>query len=133
MAPVFGADCTAVSTLSCLTTAAASLAFSDCTASDNSQYRLWQFSGTAGDSVTIDMHSAAFDAYLMLLDPSGVPLAENDDSWSGVTDSRITYALTSTGTWTIVANSLAASQSGQYTISLSCPMASRPRQRAVRK
>jgi hypothetical protein len=68
----------------------------------------------------------------MLLDPSGVPLAENDDASSGVTDSRITYTLTSSGTWTIVANSLAAVQSGEYTISLSCPVTSRPRQRAVR-
>jgi hypothetical protein len=131
-APVFAADCSAVSTLGCLTTVAASLSASDCTASDRSQYHLWQFSGTAGDAVTIDMHSTAFDCYLMLLDPTGVPLAENDDASSGVTDSRITYTLTSTGTWTIVTNSLAASQSGEYTISLSCPLASRPRQRAVR-
>src|SRR6266581_4504359 len=88
----FGADCTAISTLSCGTTAA-SLSNADCTASDSSQYRLWQFSGTAGDSVTIEMHSTAFDAYLMLLDPNGAPLAENDDSASGVTDSKITLTL----------------------------------------
>src|SRR5438094_10072476 len=50
----FGADCTAVSTLACGTTAA-SLSSSDCTSSDGSQYRLWQFSGNAGDTVTIDM------------------------------------------------------------------------------
>src|SRR5712692_4699913 len=132
VAPIFGADCTAISMLSCLSTTAASLSSSDCTASDNSQYHLWQFSGNAGDAVTVDMHSTAFDTYLMLLDQSGVPLAENDDASGGVTDSRITYTLTSTGTWTIVANSLAAAQSGQYTISVTCPVASRPRQRAVR-
>jgi hypothetical protein len=128
----FGADCPAISTLSCGTTAA-SLSSSDCTASDNSQYRLWQFSGTSGNSVTIEMHSTAFDTYLMLLDPNGVPLAENDDSASGVTDSKITMTLTTTGTWTVVANSLAASQTGSYTLSLSCPSTTAPpRQRAVR-
>jgi len=128
----FGADCAAISTLSCGTTAA-SLSANDCTASDNSQYRLWKFSGTAGDNVTIDMHSAAFDTYLMLLDPNGIPIAENDDSASGVTDSRITMMLTTTGTWTVVANSLASSQSGSYTLSLSCPSTVvTPRQRAVR-
>ena len=128
----FGADCPAISTLSCGTTAA-SLSASDCTASDNSQYRLWQFSGVSGDSVTIEMHSTAFDAYLMLLDPNGVPVAENDDSTSSVTDSKITWTLTTTGTWTVVANSLAASQTGSYTLSLSCPSTTvGPRQRAVR-
>lgn len=126
----FGATCTVVSTLSCGTTAA-SLSSSDCTSSDGSQYRLWQFSGNAGDTVTIAMHSAAFDTYLMLLDPSGVPLAENDDSARGVTDSQITFTLTSSGTWTVVANSLAASQTGDYTLSLSCPTP-RLRQRAIR-
>jgi hypothetical protein len=131
-AAAFGADCTAISTLSCGTTAA-SLSSADCTASDNSQYHLWQFSETAGGNATIEMHSTAFDAYLMLLDPNGVPVAENDDSASGVTDSKITLTLTTTGTWTVVANSLAASQSGSYTLSLACPStAITPRQRAVR-
>jgi len=130
-APMFGADCAAVSTLSCSSTAAASLTSSDCTAFDGSQYHLWQFSGNAGDAMTIEMHSTSFDTYLMLLDPSGVPLAENDDIASGVTDSRITFALTSSGTWTVVANSLAASQSGNYTISLTCP--THQRLRAVRR
>jgi serine protease Do len=79
------------------------------------------------------MHSTAFDAYLMLLDPNGVPLAENDDSTTGVTDSKITMTLTATGTWTVVANSLAPSQTGSYTLSLSCPSTTvAPRQRAVR-
>ncbi|PYQ49858.1 MAG: hypothetical protein DMF59_12365 [Acidobacteria bacterium] len=125
-----GADCTAISALACGTTAA-SLTSSDCTASDGSQYRLWQFSGKSGDSVTIEMHSTAFDTYLALLDPSGVPVADSDDAAAGVTDSTITFTLTTTGTWTVVANSLAASQTGNYTISLSCPSATTPRRRAV--
>jgi len=61
------------------------------------------------DTITIDMRASAFDAYLVLLDPSDVPVAENDD------------AATSTGTWTVVANSLAAAGSGDYTLSISCP------------
>ncbi|HYS52471.1 MAG TPA: PPC domain-containing protein [Thermoanaerobaculia bacterium] len=127
-----GADCTAISALACGTTGA-SLSEADCTASDNSQYRMWQFSGKAGDSVTIEMHSTAFDTFLALLDPAGMPVADNDDSESGVTDSKITLTLTTTGTWTVVANSLAASQSGNYTLSLSCPStAVTPRQRAAR-
>ena len=120
--------------LSCpATTIAGAITSSDCPASDTSGYDLWQFSGNAGDTITIDMHAGGFDAYLMLLDPSDVPVAENDDAAAGSTDARITFTLTSTGTWTIVANSLTAVGSGDYTLSISCPGAASPvRRRAVR-
>ena len=103
------------------TTVAGAIASSDCPASDGSGYDLWQFSGHAGDTIAIDMRSTAFDPYLILLDPSDVPVAENDDLSAGSTDSRITFTLPSTGTWTIVANSTAAGGSGDYTLSISCP------------
>ena len=62
--------------LSCpATTLAAAITSSDCPASDGSGYDLWQFSGNAGDTITIDMRSTSFDAYLVLLDPSDVPVA----------------------------------------------------------
>ena len=95
-------------------------------ASDASGYDLWQFSGTAGDTITIDMKSAAFDTYLALLDPSDVPVAENDDESSTSTDSRIAFTLTSSGTWTVVANALTSGTAGDYTLSISCPGASAP-------
>jgi hypothetical protein len=79
------------------------------------------------------MRSSAFDAYLVLLDPADVPVAENDDVSAASPDSRITFTLTSTGTWTVVANSLAAAGSGDYALSISCPAAASPvRRRAVR-
>ena len=116
------------------TTVAGSIISSDCPASDGSGYDLWQFSGNAGDTITIDMRSTAFDSFLILLDPSDVPVAENDDVSAGSTDSRITVTLTSTGTWTVVANSALAAGSGDYTLSISCPGAASPvRRRAVRR
>ena len=123
-------DCQQLSTLSCGTTQA-SLSASDCLATDSSRYRLWQFSGSAGDAVTIEMQSNAFDTFLMLLDPSGKPVVDNDDDVSGNTNSRIAFTLTANGTWTVVANSLTANQAGDYTISLSCPAAAGPRRRAA--
>ena len=93
----------------------------DCPASDGTGYDLWQFSGKAGDTITIDMRSAAFDTYMILLDPSDVPVAENDDVSAGSTDSHIAFTLTSTGTWTIVANGVATVSTGDYTLSMSCP------------
>ncbi|MBV9497287.1 MAG: pre-peptidase C-terminal domain-containing protein [Acidobacteria bacterium] len=113
----------ATKTLACSTTTAAALASTDCTASDGSRYQLWTFNGTAGDEVTIEMHSTAFDTYLLLLDPDGLPLTDSDDLAHTATDSKMVFTLTANGTWTVVANSLAASKTGDYTISLVCPNA----------
>jgi hypothetical protein len=69
--------------------------------------------------VTIDMTSAAFDTYLYLLDPTPVVVASNDDL-PGTTNSRIVFALTRTGTWTIGATSLGANQFGAYDLAIQC-------------
>ena len=127
-----GDDCVRQTDLSCPTkTIAASIIIYDCTASDGSRYDLWQFAGKAGDTVTIDMHATAFDSYLVLLDPNDVPAAENDDAVRGNNDARIVFTLTSTGTWTVVANTLTAVNGGDYTLSISCPAAA-PRRRAAK-
>jgi hypothetical protein len=126
--------CTQSSALSCGTNSAV-LTASDCASFDGSYYKLWTFSGSAGDTVTIEMASTSFDAFLALLDPNGTPLIDNDDVSSTNTNARVTFTLTSAGTWTVVANSLKASQSGAYTVTLSssaCPSPSSvPRRRAV--
>jgi hypothetical protein len=128
------AACTQSSALSCGANAA-TLSASDCASFDGSYYKLWTFSGTVGDTVTIEMASSSFDAFLTLLDPNLTPLIDNDDVSSTNTNSRVTFTLTSTGTWTVVANSLKASQSGAYSLTLtssSCPAQTGvPRRRAV--
>jgi len=128
------AACTQTSALSC-GTSTATLNASDCASFDASYYHLWTFSGSAGDVVTIDMTSSSFDAFLAVLDPNGTPIADNDDVSSTNTNARISFTLTATGTWTIVANSLKATQTGAYTLTLTssaCPaVPSTPRRRAV--
>ncbi|HEY6140558.1 MAG TPA: PPC domain-containing protein [Thermoanaerobaculia bacterium] len=117
-----GDDCVRQTDLSCpAKTIAASIIIYDCSASDGSHYDLWQFSGKAGDTIAIDMHATAFDSYLVLLDPNDVPAAENDDAARGNNDARIVYTLTSTGTWTVVANTLREGSAGDYALSISCP------------
>ena len=117
--------------LSCpATTVAGAISSTDCPASDGTGYDLWQFSGKAGDTISIDMKSSSFDAYLILLDPSDVPVAENDDVSAGSTDSRITFTLPTAGTWTVVANAASAA-SGDYTLSISCPGGTPVRRRAA--
>lgn len=118
------ADCGETLTLGCAGVAGA-LTSSDCAASDGSRYDVWTFSGTADQSVTLQLTSTAFDTLLVLIDPSGFPVAENDDSIG--TDSRIAFVLTSTGTWTIVANALSSGGSGDYFLGMTCPSSKRRR------
>lgn len=127
--------CTHRAALSCPAQGAAgALVSSDCAAFDGSRFDLWQFSGNAGDEITLELSSTAFDGLLMLLDPNMVPVAQNDDRAGGATDSRIVFTLTSSGTWTVVANSLAVAGTGDYVLSLSCPATETgPKRRAVRK
>jgi len=113
--------CTVVASLNCPANGVADgLSNGDCVASDASIADLWTFEGTSGDPVTIDMSSTSFDTYLVLVSPDGVPMIDNDDAGDGSTSSRIAYTLDAGGTWTIIANSLEANQTGSYTLSLGC-------------
>lgn len=77
-----------------------------------------EFEAEAGDVVTVSMVSATFDAYLVLADPAGGVVAEDDDS-AGGRDSRIERTLTKSGTYTIWAGSYEGDATGSYTLTLS--------------
>lgn len=117
-----GVQCVVAGQIAYGQTVAGELTATDCTLSGGnpSYVDYWQFQGTAGDLVTIDMAGvpgAFFDTYLALLDATGVVVAQNDDFGSG-TDSHIAFALTSTGTWVIGATSLLSQITGSYTLTL---------------
>jgi len=113
-------QCGHSSTLACSAAVSGALSSADCRAPDGSYYDLWEFAGTSGQRVTIDISSNAFDTYLVLLDPSGAAVADNDDASGSTTNSRITFTLNATGTWKIVANSFDESEFGNYNLSLGC-------------
>ncbi|MCA1642478.1 MAG: pre-peptidase C-terminal domain-containing protein [Acidobacteria bacterium] len=100
-----------------------SLATTDCKLpADASFIDVYTFSGTAGQAISISMTSSAFDTYLFLLTPGGSVL-DADDNGGGGTNARIpagsgTLTLSSSGTYTIYANSAAAGQTGAYTLTL---------------
>lgn len=85
---------------------------------DNSYFNLYAFEGQAGQRVVIEMTSSEVDAYLILLDPNGQDLAQDDDS-GGRTDARLTTTLPENGTYTVLANSYAPGEAGRYSIRLS--------------
>ena len=111
------AACTTTAT-TCGSTIQGALDNQDCPLSDGTFADNYTFQGTAGDQVTITM-SAAFDTYLILINPAGQLETFDEDAGPG-TDSRIVYTLTSTGTWTVVANSSHNPDVGPYTVSIHC-------------
>jgi hypothetical protein len=118
--------CNQFGTLACPSSSASGeITTDDCRLDDGSYLDLIQFQGTAGQTVTIDMTSTAFDTYLYLLDPTPAVLASDDD-FGGTTNSRITFTLTTSGTWTIGATSLLANQLGAYTLTIQCTTAATP-------
>ncbi len=62
----------------------------------------WELEGRAGQDVTVELRSPAFDTYLELRDPEGDLLAENDDGFGEGTDSFLSAHLPRDGRYRIV-------------------------------
>ncbi|HVO35008.1 MAG TPA: PPC domain-containing protein [Gemmatimonadales bacterium] len=85
---------------------------------DSTYADLWQFQGTAGQTVQIDVRSDEFDTYMQLLDANGTKLGEDDDS-GGNLNSRLIFTLPATGMYQIVVNNAGRTRrAGIYTVSI---------------
>ncbi len=92
-----------------------SLTPSDDTLGDGSHFQDWSYTGSVGERITVSMTSSEFDTYLIVA--SGEEhLVENDD-FDG-TDSRVSFTLPASGTYTIRANSYGGGETGSYTLRL---------------
>ncbi|HTT68785.1 MAG TPA: PPC domain-containing protein [Gemmatimonadales bacterium] len=79
---------------------------------------VWEFTGAAGEKVTIEARSDEFDTFLQLLDSSGTKIAEDDDS-GGDLNSRLAVTLPAAGRYRIVVNSAGHERrAGRYTVSI---------------
>ncbi|MFC1537709.1 DVUA0089 family protein, partial [Gemmatimonadota bacterium] len=78
----------------------------------------YTFTGSAGDTVVIDLASSAFDTYLYLYDQSGTLVAFNDDH-EGTSRSLIIHTLSLSGTYTIEVTSYGDNETGEYRVDLS--------------
>jgi len=86
---------------------------------DGSWADVWQFQGTAGQHVHIELRSDEFDTYAQLLDASGTRLAENDDISGDNRNSMIDFTLPRAGMYQIVVNNFSEDRrTGIYTLSL---------------
>lgn len=97
----------------------------DCLLSDNSYYDAYSFTGTAGQQIYISLSSTQFNSYLFLYRgsfPGGEFVADDNDG-GGSRNARIPagagfLTLPASGTYTILANSLSAAETGSYTLFL---------------
>jgi hypothetical protein len=92
-----------------------SLTSADRPSRSNRAFQVWQFAGTAGQFVTIEMSSSAVDPHLTLLDSTGTQLASNDNGGGG-SDARLNYTLRDAGEYRIIASSVVAGRFGEYTL-----------------
>ena len=79
----------------------------------------YEFEGSPGQHVAIDLRSSAFDTYLILKDPAGEQ-TENDDSDDGSTvgHSSIEADLTEAGTYQVLVTSYETGENGAYALTI---------------
>jgi len=77
---------------------------------------VYAVSVAAGTELTVDMTSAVLDSLLILLDPTGVILARNDDANYTTYDARLVYTFAEPGTYYVIATTWDTYASGTYAL-----------------
>jgi len=86
---------------------------------DGSYFEAWFFEGRAGQRVTVTMRSGAFDTFLAVGRHNADVIESNDDyEGNSSTNSQVSITLPADGMYVIRANSLEASKTGDYTVTL---------------
>jgi len=83
---------------------------------DNSFVDTYTFDTKEGYQIQIDMTSNDFDTYLLLQDPNGTTIQQNDDAAAGNTNSSISVVAPVSGTYTVSANSKTSGMTGAYSV-----------------
>jgi hypothetical protein len=72
---------------------------------------------TKGVTYNIEMQSSEIDPYLMLEDPKGKKVAEDDDG-GGFPNAKIVYTAPEDGEYRVIATTFNANESGNFTLSV---------------
>jgi len=80
----------------------------------------YEFNGTVGTPITLSLTSTQFDAYVLLMAPSGA-ISTNDDANAATTDAQLNGTLLESGIYTIGVSSFNPGESGNYDLSLTSP------------
>jgi len=105
------------------------LTASDDSLQDGSLYKMFLFSGEAGDTVTISVNSLDFDAYLLFADSVDTILG-SDNNAGGACNAQLTHVLPANGRYIVYATTNTAQQIGEFQVSIQqgsdAPVSSRP-------
>ena len=82
---------------------------------DGEYFDSYDFEGRPGQSVTLDLRSDEFDAYLILRQPNGEALTNDDTDGS---NSRIEVTLPEAGNYEVVVSSFAGGKTGEYRLNI---------------
>jgi hypothetical protein len=85
---------------------------------DDSLQDPYTFKTNEGYAIDIVMESSEVDAYLMLSDPDGNKVGENNDEVPGNNNARIQMVAPSSGTYTVFANTFRPGEAGSYTLTI---------------
>jgi hypothetical protein len=84
---------------------------------DSTYFQEWVLDGRAGHTVTIDLESAEFDAFVFLLGPRSERPLQDDDT-GGNCNARLTATLPDSGAYTIVVNTSRKHATGTFSLSV---------------
>lgn len=103
-----------------------SLGKADALSADSTFVQSWTLSGQAGQTITIDLLSTEFDAYVMLRGP-GIRGSRDysDDDSGGTCNARLTVTLPRNGEYEIIVNTAGKLEMGAFTLTVQ--VGSRPK------
>jgi hypothetical protein len=86
---------------------------------DSTYVQSWTLHGDAGQTITIDLLSAEFDAYVMLRGP-GIRGTRDywDDDSGGACNARLTVTFPQTGDYEIIVNTAGKLETGAFTLTV---------------
>ena len=85
-------------------------------ADDGSLYDFYPLQGKEGESFTIYLESADFDAFVALVDSNGKTVGENDDISQSDSNSQIEVTLPADGIYNVIVNTYDEKGTGEYTL-----------------
>jgi len=84
---------------------------------DSTYAQSWTLHGSAGETVTIDLESDAFDSYLFVMGP-GIARSNQDNDSGGNCNARLTMTFPQSGDYQVVVNTDGKYATGAFTLSV---------------
>jgi len=100
---------------------------------DTTYAQWWLLQGQAGQQVTIDLESDAFDAFVFLFGPGLADDGSQDDDGGGNCNARLTVMLPQDGQYRILVNTRGKYETGSYTLSVTAGAKPKSLQRCSRR